>query len=87
MLFPQKDACEAIMKLRGRTFPESRIPSLPVPGCGREKCGCQIHEVVGRRRGPRRIKSDRRNDVRFTEDRRSGKDRREGVDTWKQSVD
>jgi hypothetical protein len=86
-LFPQKDACEAIMKLRGKTFPEGRIPRIPVPGCDREHCDCQVHEVVGRRRGPRRINSDRRGDVRFKEDRRSGKDRREGVETWKQSVD
>jgi hypothetical protein len=86
-LFPQKGACDAIMKLRGKTFAEGRIPHIPVPGCGREKCDCQIHEVVGRRRGPRRIAQDRRGDVRFVEDRRDGKDRREGVETWKQSKD
>jgi hypothetical protein len=86
-LFPQKGACEAIMKLRGRTFPEGRIPPVPVPGCDRERCECQVHEVVGRRRGPRRVAVDRRGDVRFSEDRRDGKDRREGADTWKQSID
>ena len=86
-LFPQKEACEAIMKLRGKTYGPDRIPRLPVPGCGREKCDCQLHEVVGRRRGPRRIHGDRRDDVRFKEDRRNGKDRREGVETWNQSVD
>lgn len=86
-LFPQKGACEAIMKLRGKTFAEGRVPQVPVPGCDREKCDCQTHEVVGRRRGPRRIATDRRGDVRFVEDRRNGKDRREGVETWKQSKD
>ena len=86
-LFPQKGACEAVMKLRGKTFPEGRVPKIPVPGCDREKCDCQVHEIVGRRRGPRRISSDRRSDVRFKEDRRGGKDRREGADTWTQSID
>jgi len=86
-LFPQKDACEAIMKLRGKTFPEGRVPKIPVPGCNRETCGCQVHEIVGRRRGPRRIASDRRGDVRFKEDRRSGKDRREGGDSWNNTID
>lgn len=86
-LFPQKGACEAILKLRGRTFPDGRIPKVPVPGCDRERCECQVHEVVGRRRGPRRVAVDRRGDVRFSEDRRTGKDRREGADTWKQSID
>jgi hypothetical protein len=86
-LFPQKGACEAIMKLRGKTFPEGRIPKIPVPGCDREKCDCQLHEIVGRRRGPRRVKQDRRGDVRFKEDRRKGKDRREGADTWTNSID
>lgn len=87
VIFPQKDACEAVMKLRGKTWPEGRVPKLPLPGCGRESCECQVHEIVGRRRGPRRISTDRRGDVRFKEDRRSGKDRRQGVDTWKQSID
>lgn len=87
MLFPQKDACEAVIKLRGRTFPDGRIPRIPVPGCGRDKCDCQIHQVVGRRRGPRRVATDRRDDVRFNDDRRNGKDRREGVDAWKRTID
>lgn len=86
-LFPQKGACEAIMKLRGRTFPEGKVPKVPVPGCDREHCECQVHEVVGRRRGPRRVAVDRRSDVRFAEDRRTGHDRREGGDTWTQRKD
>ena len=81
-LFPQKNACEAIVKLRGKTFPEGRTPKIPVPGCDRETCECQVHEIVGRRRGARRISSDRRTDVRFKEDRRKGRDRREGSPTW-----
>ncbi len=78
MVFPQPDACEAACALRGKTFPEGRVPRIPVPGCDREKCGCQVHTVVGRRRGPRRVQGDRRDDIRLDEDRRTGKDRRDG---------
>jgi hypothetical protein len=83
MLFPQKDSCEAVLKFRGQTFPTASAPTVPVPGCGRESCSCQLHQVVGRRRGPRRLIPDRRADVRFKEDRRKGNDRRSGADTWK----
>jgi hypothetical protein len=78
MLFPQPEACEAICRLRGRTFPEGKIPPIPVPGCDRGPCECQVHTVVGRRRGPRRTQSDRRDDIRIDEERRSGSDRRSG---------
>lgn len=76
MLFPQPDACEAACALRGKTFPEGKVPPVPVPGCDRARCDCQIHTVVGRRRGPRRVHSDRREDIRMEEERRSGEDRR-----------
>jgi hypothetical protein len=78
MLFPQPDACEAVCQLRGKTFPEGKIPHVPVPGCDRARCDCQVHTVVGRRRGARRVQSDRREDIRLDEDRRSGGERREG---------
>ena len=77
MIFPQPDPCEAVCQLRGKTFPEGRIPALPIPGCDRGPCACQVHQVVGRRRGPRRVQGDRREDVRLDDDRRSGGDRRE----------
>lgn len=77
MIFPQPDPCEAVCQLRGKTFPEGRIPALPVPGCDRGPCKCQVHHVVGRRRGPRRVQGDRREDIRLEDDRRSGEDRRD----------
>lgn len=77
MLFPQPSPCEAVVLLRGKTFPEGRIPPIPVPGCDRETCQCQVHTVVGRRRSPRRVRIDRREDVRVSDDRRSGDDRRD----------
>ncbi len=86
MLFPQKDACDAIAKLRGHTYADARTPKIPVPGCDRERCDCQLHPLVGRRRGPRRVTSDRRDDVRFKDDRREGHDRREGADAWSQRI-
>ena len=87
VLFPQKDACEAIMKLRGRTYLEGSIPVLPVKGCDRGACDCQVHQVVGRRRGPRRVQIERRADIRFNEERRVGHDRRKGGDSWNNPVD
>ena len=87
VLFPQKGACEAIMKLRGRTFLEGSVPVIPVKGCDRGACDCQVHQVVGRRRGPRRIQIERRADIRFNEERRTGQDRRKGGDSWNTPVD
>ena len=86
MVMPQKDCCEAIQRLRGQTFPVDRVITLPVAGCDRASCECQLHRVVGRRRGPRRVQTDRRSDVRFKEDRRSGRDRRKGVDVWRSNA-
>jgi len=76
MVFPQPDACEAVCKLRGKTFPEGQVPAVPVAGCFRQRCDCQVHVVVGRRRGSRRTNSDRREDLRIDEERRLGQDRR-----------
>jgi hypothetical protein len=76
MIFPQPDACEAVCKLRGKTFPEGQVPAVPVAGCFRQRCDCQVHVVVGRRRGSRRTNSDRREDLRIDEERRLGQDRR-----------
>ena len=76
MIFPQPDPCAPVTLLRGKTFPEGRIPGIPVGGCDRGGCDCQVHTVVGRRRGSRRMDPDRRDDLRINEDRRSGQDRR-----------
>lgn len=78
----QKDGCEAVQRLRGQTLPIERVIVVPVEGCDRDACECHLHRVVGRRRLARRTQADRRADVRFTEDRRSGRDRRRGVDAW-----
>ena len=86
VLFPQKDACGAIAKLRGHIYADAGTPKIPVPGCDREHCDCQLHPVVGRRHGPRRVTNDRRDDVRFNDDRRQGQDRREGANAWSQRI-
>lgn len=82
MVMPQKDSCQAIQRLRGRTLPADRVIEIPVNGCDRTACMCQLHRVVGRRRNIRRSQADRRIDVRFGTDRRSGRDRRKGDNTW-----
>jgi hypothetical protein len=86
-LFPQPGACAAAQNLRGKTFEGAEVLKVPVPGCDRSRCECQIHAIVGRRRGPRRVSQDRRTDVRFSSERRSGSDRREGAETWQQAKD
>jgi hypothetical protein len=82
MLVPQKGACEAAIRMRSKTLPDGFVQQIPVPGCDRGSCECKLSEVRGRRGGPRRVKADRRDDVRFKEDRRKGRDRRQGVDAW-----
>ena len=82
MLLPQQDACAAAMKMRGKTLPRDFVQQLPLPGCDREACDCRLNEVRGRRKGPRRTMADRRDDVRFKEDRRQGKDRRQDANAW-----
>lgn len=86
-LFPQPEACAAAQRLRGKTFEAPEAVRAPVPGCDRAQCQCQVHEVVGRRRGLRRVNADRRADVRFANDRRTGQDRRAGGETWQQAKD
>lgn len=82
MVMPQQDCCEAVLQMRGQLFPPDRAITVPVRGCDRPRCRCQIHRVAGRRRGARRAQPDRRADVRFTEDRRSGRDRRKHAEVW-----
>lgn len=84
---PQADACAAALNARKRTFPAANRPQLPLSGCDRESCSCELRDVGGRRRGERRVSPDRRGEVRFGEDRRKGKDRRAGADAWKRAVD
>lgn len=82
MVMPQQDCCEAVLQMRGQLFPPDRTITVPVKGCDRPRCKCQIHRVAGRRRAARRSQPDRRGDVRFTEDRRSGRDRRRHTEVW-----
>lgn len=82
MVVAQVDACPGVLRLRGRTFPESEAPTLPLGSCGRETCGCKINPVVGRRLNDRRLSSDRRDAVRFGGERRIRTDRRKGRGSW-----
>ena len=86
-VFAEADACHAVQRIAGKTFPENRTPHIPVDGCDRERCECRVASVAGRRRNPRRVHEDRRTDIRFGEERRSHHDRREGQETWDLPVD
>jgi len=43
--------CEAATALRGRRFLAGEAPSLPLPECGSERCGCRYFHHVDRRTG------------------------------------
>ena len=86
-VFAEKDACAGILKLVGKTFPEDRAPRIPVETCDKEKCECRLHRIKGRRHFPRRVKHDRRGDIRFGEERRDHHDRRQGIESWERPVD
>jgi hypothetical protein len=68
--------------MRGKTLPAGFVQQIPVPGCDRSACECALTELRGRRKAARRTKADRRDNVRFSEERRTGRDRRKGVDSW-----
>lgn len=72
-------ACEAVRPLHGRCYALTHLPELPVKGCTRTDCECQLTPLIEHRTGSeRRSGQERREDVRFDapSDRRSGTDRR-----------
>jgi hypothetical protein len=79
-------ACDAVRALENKTYQLGKEPSLPLPGCDAASCSCQVVPFTERRKGSRRVTPDRRGDIRLSDDRRSGKDRRKGADTWKNTV-
>jgi len=83
-------ACDNARKFADKTFLVGEAPTLPFQGCTRADCRCRYERVTERRKskGDRRTKSSRREEIRFEmkDDRRSGKDRRQKNNTWKQPV-
>jgi hypothetical protein len=83
-------ACENARKFADKTFLISDAPNLPFKDCTRADCRCRYERVAERRtpRGERRVSASRREEIRFEmkDDRRSGKDRRQKNNVWKQPV-
>jgi len=79
-----KQCCPTVLKLENKPFPINSVPTLPLQGCTQNHCYCQHTGLLEKRRdnSSRRLKSDRREDIRFEEtaDRRSHSDRRSA--TW-----
>jgi hypothetical protein len=83
-------ACDNARKYVGKTFRLADAPAMPLKECTRADCRCRYERIAERRniRGERRTKSSRREEIRFEmkDDRRSGKDRRQTNNVWKQPV-
>lgn len=83
-------ACDSARKFADRTFVVADAPTLPFKGCTRVDCRCRYERVAERRKigGERRVSANRREEIRFEmkDDRRSGKDRRQKNNVWKQPV-
>lgn len=82
-------ACDNARKFADKTFRVADAPKLPLKDCGRVDCRCRYERIANRRKpGERRVKASRREEIRFEmkDDRRSGKDRRQTNNVWKQPV-
>jgi len=78
--------CMEAIKLAEKQFPIDTAPALPLPNCSAKHCTCIYSGLMEHRGQARRIQEERRNEVRFDPkhpDRRSNKDRRKNVDTWR----
>lgn len=79
-------SCAQARALNGRCLPLGQVPEVPLPGCTRSRCTCQLRDLVDRRSGwDRRSGKDRRSAIRFEDnaDRRSGKERRGTHYDWR----
>jgi len=82
-------ACDNARKFADKTFRVADAPKLPFKDCGRVDCSCRYERIANRRKpGERRVNANRREEIRFEmkDDRRSGKDRRQTNNVWKQPV-
>ena len=83
-------ACDNARKFADKTFLVADAPRLPLKECTRVDCRCRYERIADRRRvrSERRTKPSRREEIRFEmkDDRRSGKDRRQNNNVWKQPV-
>ena len=76
--------CEASKALAGKQFPSQEAPSVPLVDCSASSCTCNYIGLWERRKSHRRVQSNRRTMIRYTQnrpDRRSHKERRK-ADVW-----
>jgi hypothetical protein len=80
-------ACDHARRFADRTFAVADAPTLPLHNCDRTDCRCSYERVADRRKGERRSRADRRDEIRFEKktDRRGGKDRRSIHSAWNSS--
>ena len=77
----RSQACDAVLKIAGQSFPNEDAPRLPLPSCTFGNCKCYYIPARERRlKTERRSGVDRRTGLRYEPgkagDRRTGKDRR-----------
>ncbi|HET7843440.1 MAG TPA: hypothetical protein VFL14_04770 [Xanthomonadales bacterium] len=75
-------ACDACKTFHGRTVTQEKMPQRPTT-CARMDCSAKYVVRADQRRGGRREKSDRREELRFdlkNDDRRQRSDRRKRTD-------
>lgn len=77
-----KDSCEAAQHFHRKTLEVREGLDVPLADCDRETCTCRLQHVSNRRHGVRRVMRDRRDDIRFADDRRTSEDRREENNAW-----
>jgi hypothetical protein len=82
--------CDAIRHFAGRRFTFHEAPALPLAGCRAWRCTCTYLGLPERRSEHRRVRHDRRANVRFDGDlgeRRSIQGRRNRDKAWKDPAD
>ena len=83
-------ACDEARKFADKTFMVADAPKLPFKNCTRADCRCRYERIAERRKfgGERRVNPNRREEIRFEmkDDRRTGKDRRQKNNVWKQPI-
>jgi len=77
----ESPGCEAAHALVGQKFTQEEAPKLPLRDCKSGNCTCHYRYLPEQRKYHRRMRSDRREVIRFDKekpDQRSRKDRRRG---------
>ncbi|MBN1006510.1 hypothetical protein [Amphritea pacifica] len=85
LLIPEADCCMAAHALSKITFSLQDQVRLPLAACDKTTCLCDIKLIHNRRTGERRVREDRRTEIRFAPghpDRRQQQGRRKEDIIW-----